>query len=157
TSVSGGSYALHDPSVLQFTAKVSPTSTPQEVRDILIKELEDFASHPATAEEVTRAKRKLKAQRERSLADSSEIGIELSEWMGAGDWRLLFLHRDRIAKVTPKDVNRVAKAYLLRSNRTLGTYVPTQQVARAPIPPAPDIEEVMRNYKGRKALAEGEK
>ena len=36
----------------------------------------------------------------------------MSEWASMGDWRLLFLNRDRLRKVTPEDVERVAKAYL---------------------------------------------
>ena len=41
-----------------------------------------------------------------------------------GDWRLMFLNRDRIAKVTADDVVRVAKAYLKESNRTVGEFIP---------------------------------
>ena len=37
-----------------------------------------------------------------------------------GDWRLLFLHRDRVTKVTVKDVMRVAEAYLKQTNRVTG-------------------------------------
>ena len=33
----------------------------------------------------------------------------MSEWESMGDWRLQFLFRDRIKKVTPEDVARVAK------------------------------------------------
>ncbi len=38
---------------------------------------------------------------ELSLHDPNSIAIELSEWAAQGDWRLFFLHRDRIEKVTP--------------------------------------------------------
>ena len=42
---------------------------------------------------------------------------------GAGDWRFLFIHRDRIAKVKPDDVNRVAAKYLRQINRTVGMFI----------------------------------
>ena len=40
-----------------------------------------------------------------------------------GDWRLLFLNRDQVEKVTPEDVARVAKQYLKPDNRTIGRYL----------------------------------
>ncbi len=36
----------------------------------------------------------------------------LSEWASLGDWRLLFLHRDRLKSVTVADVQRVATTFV---------------------------------------------
>jgi zinc protease len=158
TSVTGGVMITHDPGVLEITARVADSSTPAEVRDIMINILEDFAKTPATKEEVDRAKQRLKASFELTIAKSKRVAIYLSEWMGAGDWRLMFLHRDRVAKVEPSDVDRVAKAYLKRSNRTLGTYYPStpDQIARAIIPEAPAASALLKSYQGGKDLAKGE-
>ena len=73
-----------------------------------------------------------------------------------GDWRLFFLHRDRLRKVTPEDVQRVAATYLKPSNRTLGLFVPTQKPDRAEIPPTPDVAALLKDYKGDAAVAAGE-
>ena len=74
-----------------------------------------------------------------------------------GDWRLLFLHRDRVEQVTPADVLAAAKTYLLRSNRTLGYYYPTEETPpRAEVPPKPDVATMVADYKGREAIAAGE-
>ena len=62
------------------------------------------------------------------MKDANRIGTTLSEWVAQGDWRLFFLHRDRLAKVTADDVTRVAGKYLQRSNRTVGLYMPTAKV-----------------------------
>ena len=35
---------------------------------------------------------------ELTLNSSERVGLELSEWIGAGDWRLLFLNRDRMRR-----------------------------------------------------------
>ena len=67
------------------------------------------------------------------------MGLVLSEWGSMGDWRLLFLNRDEVEKVTPEDVARVAKLYLKPSNRTIGRYLPEAQPDRSVIPPSPDI------------------
>src|SRR5262249_33757127 len=129
---------------------------PQEVRDTMIKIVEGVATNGVNAEEVTRAKRKLLAEWQRLMTKSQEIAIGLSEWAAAGDWRLMFIYRDRIAKVTPKDIVRVAAEYLKQNNRTVGMYLPTTQVARAVIPKTPSVQDLVKDYKGGKALAQGE-
>src|SRR5436305_1756417 len=76
------------------------------------------------------------------------VGVTLSEAAAAGDWRLLFLERDEIKKVTEQDVLRVAKAYLKASNRTLGEFIPTKTPDRAEIPAPPDVTARFKDFKG---------
>jgi zinc protease len=61
--------------------------------------------------------------------------MALSECVGIGDWRVLFLHRDRLKKVTAADVQAVATRYFKPANRTLGMFLPTQAPDRAEILP----------------------
>jgi zinc protease len=158
-SVAGSVSEYHDPGVIEFYASVGDQSNPSEVRDILFAQLERLAGGAITSEEVERAKRKYLAERERALTKSTDIAIELSEWEAAGDWRLLFLQRDRIAKVTPEDVMRVAKKYLVPSNRTVGMFEPTpsKEIVRAAIPETPAVQALVKDYKGGKAPVLGEK
>ncbi len=51
-----------------------------------------------------------------------------------GDWRLLFLHRDRLRQVSVADVQRVAGTYLKPANRTLALFIPTEKPDRSEIP-----------------------
>ncbi len=148
--------AWHDPGILEFTARVADKSTPEEVRDLIIQIAEGFGDNPATKEEVERAKQEYLSAREQALTKSQQIALELSEWAGAGDWRLLFIHRDRVEKVTPEDVNKVAAKYLRQTNRTVGMFLPSKDVARTFIPNNPDIEALVKDYKGGEALAAGE-
>ncbi len=62
-----------------------------------------------------------------TLNNSEQVGLTLSEFIGAGDWRLFFLHRDRVSKVTPEQVSQVAAKYFKPSNRTLGLFIPTSK------------------------------
>jgi zinc protease len=159
TSVSGSAYTWHDPSVLEFGVSVNDKVNPEQVRDIMLSVLETLAQGAqgkVSEAEVARAKAKLLAERERALTKSSRISIELSEWVGAGDWRLLFLHRDRLAKVTVADVQRVAEKYLKQTNRTVGLFLPTEQAARTEIPAAPAVAELIKDYKGGPPIAPGE-
>ncbi len=113
-------------------------------------------TRPVTGEEVERAKAALLKQIELTFNNSAAIGLQLSEWGSRGDWRLLFLHRDRLEKVTAADVNRVAQAYLKPDNRTVGLFHPTDAPDRADIPDVPDTDALLEAYQGRTAVAEGE-
>ena len=156
TSVNGGASAWHDPSILEVTANVADGVKPEEVRDIMAKVMEDFTKNPATKEEVERAKQKLKADFERALTKSKNIAIQLSEWAGAGDWRLMFIYRDRVALVTGADVDAVADKYLKQTNRTVGMFLPTSKPVRTVIPETPSVINLVKDYKGGKGLAQGE-
>ncbi len=156
SNVSGMAYGLHDPGVLEISAQVDKDKKLDEVREPLLHSLEQLGSRKFTQEEVDRAKRQLLKQRELLLTQSNRIGTELSEWVARGDWRLFFLHRDRLEKVTPQDVQRVAGKYLVRSNRTVGLYIPTDKAERAPVPETPAIASLVKDYKGRADLAAGE-
>ncbi len=57
----------------------------------------------------------------RSLASNRGVARELTYYeVVTGDWRNLFRHLDRIDKVTPEDIQRVAKLYFTSKNKTVG-------------------------------------
>ena len=93
---------------------------------------------------------------ELALNQSEVVGLQISEWIAKGDWRLFFLNRDRIRKVTAEDVQRVALRYLKVSNRTLGEFLPTAKPDRAEVPQAPEASALLQGYTGDKAIAAGE-
>lgn len=156
SDVFGFGFQQHDPGMLLLGAQMRKEDSLDEVREILLKTVEGFTSAPPTKEEVERARTQLLKQIELTLNASDRVGLELSEWMAQGDWRLLFLHRDRIRKVTPEDVQRVAAYYLKQSNRTLGQFVPTEKPDRAEIPATPDVLAMVKDYKGDAMVATGE-
>jgi zinc protease len=152
----GFSWQLHDPGAMAVGATVRTDKSLDEARDILLRVVGEAAAKAPTAEEVQRAREALLKSWETTLRNSEFSAIQLSEWSAMGDWRLMFVHRDRIEKVTPDDVLRVANAYLKPENRTVGLYLPTQAPTRAPVPERPDVMAIVKDYKGREALAQGE-
>ncbi len=149
-------YQLHDPGVALMFAEVRQGDSLSTARDTLIKTIEGLATHPPTQEEVERARATLLKQIELNLNDSASIGRTLSEWMGMGDWRLYFLHRDRLRMVTLADVQRAAAAYFKPSNRTVGLFIPTDKPDRTEIPVKPNVTTLVKDYKGDPARAAGE-
>ncbi len=147
---------LQDPGVLAFSAQLREGQSMETARAALLKTVEEASRTPFTEEEVARAKTSLLKQVELILNDSERAAIHLSEWAAIGDWRLLFLHRDRIEAVKPEDVTRVAATYLKTSNRTLGQFIPTPKPERAELPPRVDVASMLQGYTGRAAVAQGE-
>ncbi len=145
-----------DPGLLYFNAAADLKTDLSATQDALLSTLEGIETTPITAEEVERAKRKILKHIELAFNSSQDITIQLSEWIGIGDWRMMFIARDQLEKVTQEDVQRVANYYLVRSNRTLGKFIPTESPKRAAITSPPPINELVENYKGKKQIAQGE-
>lgn len=145
-----------EPSLLIVGAEVRLEASLDDAQKALLQVVEDAAKTPVTQEEVNRARDNLLKQIELNLNSSELVGTELSEWIGMGDWRLLFLNRDRLRKLTAADVQRVATNYLKQSNRTLGLFIPTQKPDRAEIPATPDVLAMVKDYKGDALVAAGE-
>src|SRR6266704_2296054 len=156
TSVAGYSYQLKEPGVALFSASVRKESSLEDARGILLRTIDEVASKPFTSEEVERARARMLKEFDLLLNSSDRVGLRISEWAGMGDWRLMFLNRDRVRKVTPDDVQRVAKHYLKPDNRTVGLFIPTAQPDRTDIPAAPDVAAMLKDYKGDAAVAAGE-
>ncbi len=156
TDASAFAMGFHDPGVLEVSVKVDKNQPIEAVRDSLLEILDKVGTDKLTEAEVDRAKARLDRSRELQMTDSGRIGIALTNWGAMGDWRLFFLHRDRVAKVTPADVSRVARQYLQRSNRTVGLFIPSVKSQRADIPATPDVAELVKDYKGGKSIAAGE-
>lgn len=154
--VFGSSFALHDPGVILFGAQAAPGTDGPTMLQNMIETIESSIEKPFTAEEVERARQEMLRQREIQVADSQGLAIQLSEWAAQGDWRLFFIYRDRLEKVTPEDVNRVASTYMIRSNRTAGLFEPTKEVERATVPGTPNIAEMIGDYAGRADVVQGE-
>jgi zinc protease len=139
-----------------FGASLRQDASIGAARDALLGVLEGFGSKPATEDEVERARRRLLNDIELTLADSRDLTMALSECVAIGDWRVLFLHRDRLKQVTAADVQAIATRYLKPANRTLGMFIPTQSPDRAEIPPVPDLAAALKDYRGSSAVAQGE-
>jgi zinc protease len=157
-SSSGFSFQWGEPGVAIFLAEVGKDKDIEPTKEALLKALEDFKD-PITDEEVMRAKAKLLKQVELSFNSSQSIALELSEWIGMGDWRLMFLARDGLEEVTADSVRRAASEYLVNDNRTLGLFIPEEEPNRADSivrMKQADITNMVANYEGRKDIAQGE-
>ena len=152
-------FQLKHPGALVASAEVRQGKDAQDLDGalkVMLATVEGAAQKPFTQEEVDRAKTALLKQVELLLNSSERSAIALSESAALGDWRMLFLHRDRIESVTPADVTRVAATYLKPANRTSGVFIPTEKPDRAEQPAPVQVADMLEGYTGREAVAQGE-
>ena len=157
TSVGGYFMALHDPGFLMFDAEVRQDQSLSDARAAMLAALDAAAGpQPVTEEELRRARTAILKNVELTLNNADRVGLQLSEYIGQGDWRLFFLTRDRVRQATLEDVRKAAAIYLKPSNRTVGVFLPTPKPDRAEIPPPPDVASLLKDYKGDAAVPAGE-
>ena len=152
----GFAMQLSDPGTAIFGAILNKQDSIEEARKILLDTIANLAKEPPSKEEVDTARTRLLSGVELQLRNSEQIGLTRSEWSSKGDWRLLFLNRDRLRAVTAADIQRVAKAYLKDSNLTVAEFIPDAKPDRAEIPPKADVAAMLKDYKGEAPMAQGE-
>lgn len=122
----GGLQATIDPFLYLLSVIVHPASSPQAVLDMLNQEIARVQQNPPTFDELLRASKQARAL----FAYSSESITNQAAWLGFvemfadQDWLAGYL--DRLAEVTPQDVQRVAQTYLTETNSVVGVYLPSE-------------------------------
>lgn len=147
---------LAEPGLLMTGAELAPGQDADKARAEMLATIESLRSEPVSTEELERARTQWLNAWDKGFEDPERIGVELSGAIGQGDWRLYFLTRDHVRRVTAADLRRVAAERLVRDNRTVAVYVPTTQTERAPAPATVDVAALVKDYKGSADVAQAE-
>jgi zinc protease len=138
----GAEYGLMqtDPGLFYFYALVSPGQKVETVEEALQREIKRLQNEPPTDQELQRAKNQVEATRvfEQDSNFRHAMLLGQAESVGAG-WRKVDQFLDRIRSVTAKDVQRVARQYLIEDARTVGTLIPVQ--AKPPEGPSAAVQQ----------------
>ncbi len=145
-----------EPSFLYISVEVPSDKSLVEAEKTLLTTLDGLAKNPVTDAEVTRAKTNMANQMDQIFRNSSYLGTYMSEFIGAGDWRLAFIFRDRLEAMTADKVNAAIQRYLINTNRTVGNFIPTATPVRVEIEHTGNLEALVADYKGKDALNAGE-
>jgi len=149
-------FSLFDPGYMLLGAEILKEKSLDEAKSAFIATLDSIGLVKPTEEDLERAKTSILKNWDLQFRNAERIGLEISEYIAMGDWRLAFLHRDRIRKVTAEDVLKAGQRYFVPSNRSLGVFIPEAKSVRAEIPQSPDVNELVKDYKGEEAVAQGE-
>ncbi len=119
------------PGLFLFYAMPAPGHSNDEAQKAIEAELDRLKTEPVSQEELDGVKRRFRATLIQQLDSNSQIALALADYQVlTGDWRTLFKRLDQMAKVTPADVQRVAKKAFVFDNRTIATIEPLEAAAK---------------------------
>jgi len=143
---------------VQLEAVVKDGKDPAAVEQAIYEELEKVKNEPIPAEELQKVKNQAKANAYRRLSSPALIQFQLMYYDGLGDWKYINSYADEIDAVTAADLQRVAKEYLTKENRTVGIFLRKEGAAATPEDPEmaalPAQAQAMVKQSLQKILAE---
>jgi zinc protease len=122
--VGAGVESLRAAGIFVVTTDLSPGATHEKVEQIMLAQIEKIKSEGVSADEVNQVIHQYRAQQAYGRDGTEAVISDLNEWISAGDWTQYIRYPDSIARVTPADVQRVARQYLAVNQSTTGWYVP---------------------------------
>jgi len=115
------------PGLFAFAAFPAPGHTNAEIEKALDAEIERLKNEMVSQEELEGVKRRARAGLISSLDDNIGLANALADYQVlTGDWRNLFRQLDKLAAVTPADIQRVAKATFTAQNKTVASIEPIE-------------------------------
>jgi zinc protease len=130
--------------IVAFVKKGEPI---EPVQTEMIRQVEGLHDKPPPLEEIDRARLRFANEAQHTLNDHENIGLQLSEYIALGDWRMFFLTRDRAEKVTAAEVQDAAARYFRRDNRTVGVFLHDENPQRAEMPKVASAAEMLKDFK----------
>ena len=138
--------AQREAGTIAFGTVFGPADDAAERQKLLLDTVETLGTEPIRQDEFDRAKTRLVKASELSFASAAAVASGAIAMEVLGDWRAVFVSRERLKAVTLDDVNRVARTYLLQSNRVLGHLIPTALPGRAPTPQLADVAGYLQGF-----------
>lgn len=127
SSVNGSAAELIEPGWYEINATAAPGQELGKIGQVLQESLAKLQEQPVTTEELNRAKTQLQASfilgNQDITSQATQLGYNQTV---AGDYHFIEQYLAAIAKVTPAQVQKVAKTYLIPAKQTIGFFEPTQ-------------------------------
>jgi len=110
------------PGLFVFVAVPNRGRTNAECETAIYEEIEKLKAEPVPSDELQAVKAKEKKKFLSSIDSNMGLAMNLAYAQNLeGDWREVFRFLAKIDKVTEADIQRVARATFVKSNRTVGT------------------------------------
>lgn len=149
TNVYGYTLTLKDPAFSYFACEIAKDKDINTVQKAFLETMDNVPKMTFTEDDLKRAKNELLKQFENTYNKTLNLSVAMTEFIGAGDWRLFFIDRDNIEALTVADIQNAAKKYYLQSNRTWGRFIPEATSERTKVNDTKDIAALVNGYKGK--------
>lgn len=105
--------------------------TVAEVEAAVLGELERLKNEPVAERDLQRILNRIEYEEARRMGTNGGLARNLTEYEAvAGSWRYMIEYRGKVAAVTPGDIQRVARTYFTRQNRSVGLITTREGAAR---------------------------
>ncbi len=113
------------PNLFLFYSVAAADKTNEENEKAMLEEISKLQAELVSEEELERVKQQARASLVQQLSSNVGLAGQLANYeVLTGDWRNLFRELDAINQVTREDIQRIARAYFIPQNRTVGYLVP---------------------------------
>jgi len=120
------------PGLFQVSAQVAPGKNPADVEAALLEEIEKVKTGPIQDWEIEKAQNSAVRQQAAAVTSTLQRAIQLGEYaLYFDNPNLVNTRADNYKKVTAADVQRVAKKYLTKENRSVVITMPAAAPAKA--------------------------
>src|SRR5580700_2062361 len=126
-SVNGRKGETFDPTIMTFTIQPRRGVDLARTEKVLYEELDRLATTAVSPEELQKAKNQILAGHYRQMKTIAGRASMIGHYeVYYGDYSKMFSIDSEIDKVTPADIQRVAKTYFKETNRTVATLIPEE-------------------------------
>jgi zinc protease len=132
-----------DPSLFYFSAELLPGKEVAEVEKALDQEVERLKKELVGAQELEKAKNQIEASFVFGQDSLFYQAMLLAQHEIALTWRAIDDYLPSIRKISPEDIQRVARKYLISDNRTVGVLIPLPPKEGKPAPEGSSTRERM--------------
>ncbi len=149
TNLSDYCPSLFDPGFSYISVSVPAGKPVDSTKMAFMAAADHLRDYVITQDDLDRAKNTLKKRLSDVKNSTVDFCIGLAEMIGAGDWRLFYIYRDRLDQLTLADAQAALKKYYLSSNMTVGAFIPDKTAERVMVAERPDVAALVKDYKGK--------
>jgi len=132
TGAFGGAGQRTGPSLFSVGVSMRPGKTFEEVEKLVYAEVERLANEPVSDEEFAKVRMMVRRQQVSSMQSTLNRAAQIADYTTIlGDPNLINTYEGKFNRVTKADIQRVVRAYLKPSNRTVITTTPKPQAPGA--------------------------
>jgi zinc protease len=137
------SLVSRDPSLFTLSADLLPGKEVSEVEKAFDQEIERLQREPVGEQELKKVKNQLEASFIFGQDSIFNQAMLLAHHEIAISWKMIDDYIPSIRKVTPEDIQRVVKKYIIPDNRTVGILIPLPPKEGKSLPEGAPIKEKM--------------
>jgi zinc protease len=135
----------HDPDLFSLSAEPLPGKQVDDIENALNREIEQLQGEPVPEHEIEKAKNQIEASFVYGQDSRFFQAMLLAQYEITSGWQEIDDYLPSVRKVTPEDIQRVAKKYLIPDNRTVGILIPVPHEEQKPsVSSAPLRERMIR-------------